>query len=61
MDEVPLEALMKLANSTPEGPEKFALILSQEAKQLLAMDRYEQRARLRRKLAVLAFDAARRR
>jgi hypothetical protein len=38
------------------GTEKFAFILSQEAKQLLAMDRYERRALLRRNIAIRAFD-----
>jgi hypothetical protein len=43
------------------GPHKFATILSQEAKHLLAMDRYERRALSRRKFAIQAFDEARRR
>ena len=43
----------------PEGPQKFAIILSQDAKRLLAMDRYERRALSRRKFAIRAFDAAR--
>jgi hypothetical protein len=42
---------------TPQGPDKFALILYQEAKRLRLMDRYEQRALLRR--TIRAFDAAR--
>ena len=40
----------------PKGPEKFAAILAGEAKQLLAMDRYERRALSRRKVAIQAFD-----
>ena len=35
--------------NTPQGPHKFATILSRDAKQLLAMDRYERRALSRRK------------
>jgi hypothetical protein len=31
------------SNSTPQGPDKLATILSGEAKKLLAMDRYERR------------------
>jgi hypothetical protein len=54
-----MEALVKFVTSTPQGPEKFATILSQEVKQLLAMDRYERRALSRRKFAIRAFDAAR--
>ena len=44
----------------PQGPDKFATIFSQEAKRLLAMDRYERLALFRRKIAILAFDEARR-
>jgi hypothetical protein len=54
-----IERLAKFLTSTPEGPHKLALILSQEAKQLLAMDRYERRALSRRKFAIRAFDDAR--
>jgi hypothetical protein len=57
---IPVAALAKFVNSTPEGPQKFAIVLSQEAKQLLAMDRYERRALLRRNFAIRAFDEARR-
>jgi hypothetical protein len=59
--EVSMEALTKFVTATPQGPHKFALILSQEIKQLLAMDRYERRALSRRKFAIRAFDEARRR
>jgi hypothetical protein len=55
-----LEAV-KFITSTPQGPDKFATILSEETKQLQAMDRYERRARSRRKFAIRALDEARRR
>jgi hypothetical protein len=58
--DVPLDALVSVVTSTPQAPHKLATILSQEAKQLLAMDRYERRALSRRKFAIRAFDAARR-
>ena len=45
--------------SRPQGPRKFALILADLAGLLAVMDRYERRARSRRKFAVRAFDAAR--
>jgi hypothetical protein len=54
------EPLVNFVTTAPQGPRKLALILSQEAKQLLAMDRYERRALSRRKFAIRAFDAARR-
>jgi hypothetical protein len=59
--DMPIEALVNIVTSTPEGPQKLATILSQEAKQLRAMDRYERRALSRRKFAIRAFDEARRR
>jgi hypothetical protein len=52
--------VMEFLNSKPEGPYKFAAILADKARQLLALDRYERRALSRRKFAVRAFDAARR-
>jgi hypothetical protein len=45
-------------SSTPQGPNKFATIVSEEAKRLIAMDRYERRALFRRKNAIQAFDEA---
>jgi hypothetical protein len=58
--DISMEAL-EFATSNPslEGPDKLATILLEEAKGLLAMDRYERRALSRRKFAVRAFDEAR--
>jgi hypothetical protein len=55
-----MEALRKFVTSRPQGPHKLATILLEDAKELLAMDRYERRALSRRKFAIRAFDAARR-
>ena len=57
--EIPMAVLTKGLTSTPQGTEKFATILSREAKHLLAMERYERRALLRRQIAIQAFDEAR--
>ena len=54
-----IAVLTKFLSSTPQGPEKFAIVLSKEAKRLLAMDRYERLALFRRKIAIQAFDEAR--
>jgi hypothetical protein len=58
--DVSLAALSDYVTRAPEGPEKFALIVTQEIHQLSAMDRYERRALSRRKSAVRAFDLAKR-
>jgi hypothetical protein len=55
------ENVMEFLNSRPEGTHKFATILADKTRQLLALDRYERRALSRRKFAVRAFDAAGRR
>jgi hypothetical protein len=57
--DLPVEKLVAFC-STPQGPHKIATILAREAKQLLAMDRYERRALSRRKSAIRAFDETRR-
>ena len=57
--DVPEAPLIKFLTTTPQGPEKFATIVLEEAKRLLAMDRYERRALSRRDFAVRAFDEAR--
>jgi hypothetical protein len=46
--------------TTPEGPQKLAVILSQEIQRLSVMDRYERRALSRRKFAIRTFDLAKR-
>ena len=45
---------------TPEGLRKVLFVLSDLAKDLAAMDRYERRALSRRKFAIRDFDNARR-
>jgi hypothetical protein len=51
--------ILDYARSRPEGPQKFATVLSDMTGRLAAMDRYERRALARRKFAIRAFDAAR--
>ena len=48
--------VVKFLDSKPSGPLKLAMILSDKARQLLAMDRYERRALSRRKFAIRAYD-----
>jgi hypothetical protein len=56
--DVPLAALLDVTRARED--QKIALIMAQEVQQLSAMDRYERRARSRRKSAVRAFDLAKR-
>jgi hypothetical protein len=54
-----LTRLESSMQSPPDGPQKFATILSDMTLQLAAMDRYERRALSRRKFAIRALDEAR--
>jgi hypothetical protein len=47
--------VVEFLDSKPEGPVKLAMILSDKARQLLAMDRYERRALSRRKFAIRVY------
>jgi hypothetical protein len=61
IDDYP-ECRMAPAHDAPlQSPEKVTVIGSDLAKQLVLIDRYEQRALSRRKFAIRAFDLARRR
>jgi hypothetical protein len=51
--------VVEFLRPTPDGSSKFATILADRTRRLLALDRYERRALSRRKFAIRAFDAAR--
>ena len=57
--DIPLAIVEAFLTSTPQGPQKLATILSEEAKRLLVIDRYQRRAISRRKFAIRALDEAR--
>jgi hypothetical protein len=57
--DIKMEILEAYLTSTPQGPSKFAAILSDHVKQLAAIDRYERRAMSRRKFAIREFDSGR--
>ena len=59
--DISMEDLLSYLLTMPQGPCKFATILSEDTKQLLAIDRYERRALSRRKFAIRALDEVRRR
>jgi hypothetical protein len=57
---ISLDGIAEFLCKAPEGPQKLAMVLSEEVKQLHRFDRYERRAISRRKFAIRSFDMARR-
>jgi hypothetical protein len=54
--DISMPALNEYLLTGPKGPNKVALILSQETKRFFALDRYERRALSRRRSAIRALD-----